>query len=45
MDTENEKAAAPEAAQESAGEATDAASKVAGAGGEEEVAKSLKCNV
>jgi hypothetical protein len=42
MDTENEKASAPEAAQESA---TDAAPKVAGAGGEEEVAKSLKCNV
>jgi hypothetical protein len=44
MDTENEKASAPEAAQEPAGQATDAAPKVAGTGAEEE-AKSLKCNV
>jgi hypothetical protein len=44
METENETAAAPEVTQESAGQATDAAPEVAGSG-EEEVAKSLKCNM
>lgn len=43
METENENAAAPEVAQESVGQVSDAAPEVAGA--VEEVAKSLKCNV